>query len=88
LSPLGGCFPRLLLPSGLDHACTTTRSLLFQYVPEDRRQAAHHRDASNFRSAPASNACVPGSDLPIASQNVQNQLSQEKSGDLAALFGD
>jgi hypothetical protein len=88
LYPLSGFFPRLLLLSGLDHTSATIRSLLFEYVPENRGQAAHHRHASDFGSPPASNACVPGSDFPIVSQNVQDQLSQEKSGDLAALFRD
>ena len=57
-------------------------------MPKNCRDASHDCHPGDLRTATHLDPAVPVSHFRITLQEMQNQLSQDKAGDLAALFGD
>lgn len=58
-----------------------------EHVPEDRGDSTHDRHTSNFRSTTQLDSPIPLSHFGIILEDVQYQLSEQKSSELAPLLG-
>ena len=57
-------------------------------MPKNRRDSPHHCHASDLRTTTQLDPSIPHAHFWIVLQEVQNQLSQDESSDLAAFLGD
>ena len=69
-------------------AAQHVRLVVFDHVPDDRRQPTHHRHPGDLRAPPLLDPPIPGLHLRVASQHVQHHLAEDEPRHRAALLGD